>query len=89
MLTVDDPATIEVCELLNQLIIAAGKWDLGAQVVRAVAAALVDVDWTGILNVTGDFVSYGMDYELHDLEEAMAASAPAERIDDFKARGLR
>ncbi len=88
LIHLEDPATVEVCDLFNQQVIATEQWDLGLTVVQEVAAALTHVDWTGILDVTDDFVIYGMDYEMHDLEEAMAASVPAGRIDDLRRRGL-
>lgn len=40
-----------------------------------------------LVEVTDDFVAFAVDPEMDDLEEALAASAPPERIADWRARG--
>ena len=54
---------------------------------RAAAAELTRRDWTGVLDVTDDFVAFAVDPGLTDLEEALGASAPGQRIADWRGRG--
>jgi hypothetical protein len=88
-LEIDDPATLEICGLLEQEIQAGQKWETARRILREVAAALTRHDWRGILDVTPDFVVYAIDHELEAdyLEEALLASVSKQQVAEWKAQG--
>lgn len=88
-LEITDPDALEACQLLEQEIWSDKKWDTGTRILRDVASALSRHDWTGILRVTPDFVVYAIDYEFegHDIEGVLSASASQEQIQEWKEKG--
>ena len=81
------PDRLEACRQLDQEVRNKQRWRLGTQMLREAAAELTRHDWTGLVEVTDDFIAFAADPEVDDLEEALAASAPSERIADWRARG--
>jgi hypothetical protein len=88
-LEITEPATLEICALLEQEIQAGQRWATATQILRDVAAALTGYDWRGILDVTPDFVVYAIDHELEadHLEEVLRASATPEQVQDWQRKG--
>jgi len=88
-LEITDPDTLEICQLLEQEIQVGKKWDTATRILRDVAAALTHHDWTGILDITPDFVVYAIDHEMegHDLEGVLSTSASHEQIQEWKGKG--
>ena len=87
VLEVPEPDSLESFRQFEQEVRSSQRWELGAPMLRAAAAELTRRDWTGVLEVTDDFVAFADDPEFADLEQALAASAPSERIAEWKARG--
>lgn len=81
------PDRLEACRQFDQEVLSAQQWALGTRMLREAAAELTRHDWTGDVTVTDDFVAYAVDPEADDLDEALAASAPPERLAGWKARG--
>jgi hypothetical protein len=82
-----DPDRLEACRQFDQEVRSGQRWSLGARMLRDAAAELTRRDWTGVLDVTADFVAFAVEPELDDLEDVLAASAPPERIAAWKVRG--
>jgi hypothetical protein len=82
----------DVVRVLAQELTLLDSEDLGAkcgseisrEVACAVARELNDVDWTGILSVTDDFVVYAVDFEVCDFERNLAACLPPERFTSLR-----
>ncbi len=89
LLEINDRVPLETCQLLEQEIQSMRSWDVGTALLRDVARALTHYDWTGILTVTPDFVVYAIDHEFegHDIEKVLSASASQDQIRDWKAKG--
>lgn len=87
-LEIDDPTHQDENALFDQEIALTEQWGRGREMLRGVAAGLMQRRWDGILNVTPDFVVYAMDYECDDLWESMAASVPADQLNEFYEQGL-
>jgi len=88
-LSISDPDTLEICSQLEQEIQAGSKWDTATEILRDVAAALTRHDWTGVLNVTPDFVVFAIDWEMEgdDLERVLGASASRDQLAEWKQKG--
>jgi hypothetical protein len=86
-LEISDPDTLEACQRLGQEIQTGEKWTTATRILREVAAALTQYDWTGILDITPDFVVFAIDHEMDDLEAALRASATPEQIREWKKKG--
>ena len=86
---IDDPATLEICDRLEQEIREEARWTTATRILRDAAAELTRRDWSGILDVTPDFVVFAIDWEMEgdDLEEILAASASREQIQVWKRKG--
>jgi hypothetical protein len=82
-----DPDALASCRQFDQEVLTSQRWQLGGRMLREAAAALTRRDWTGVLDVTDDFVVFALDPEATELEDALAASVPRERITEWKARG--
>jgi hypothetical protein len=63
-LTIDDPETLEICQVLDQEIRAGEKWNTATSILRDVARILTRHDWSSILTVTPDFVVFALDAEI-------------------------
>jgi hypothetical protein len=87
--TVDLPAPdrLEACRLFDQEVRSKQRWELGTQMLREAAAALTRRDWSGVVEVTDDFVAFAVDPEMDELDEALGTSAPPARIAEWRARG--
>lgn len=88
-LEIDDPETLEICQLLEQEIQTGEKWDIATRILRDVAAALTLYDWSGILNVTPDFVVFTLDPEMEGdhLVEVLSSSVPKKQIQEWIDKG--
>ncbi len=84
----DDPAGERDRALLDEGIARANAWDLGRQTLWQVARELGERDWSGVLDVTDDFVALALDYEADELAESLAACASPERLALLRARGF-
>jgi hypothetical protein len=84
---ITDPDTLVHCQRLEQEIAVGEKWTTATRILRDIAAALTQYDWTGILDVTPDFVVFAIDHEMDDLEAALRASASKEQIREWKKKG--
>jgi hypothetical protein len=85
----DDPAILGTCQLLEQEIQAGEKWDTATAILREIAAQLTRQDWTGIVDVTPDFVAYALDPELEgdQMVEVLRSSVSQKQINEWKAKG--
>lgn len=86
-LELPNPDSLAACRQLDQEGRGGGDWRLGERMLREAAVALTRHDWSGIMDVTADFVAFALDPEMTELEDALQASAPAESIADWKSRG--
>jgi hypothetical protein len=88
-LEITDPDTLEICSQLEQEIQAGSKWDTAARILRDVAAALTRHDWSGILDITPDFVVFAIDWEMEGdhLEEVLRACASKDQVEEWKKKG--
>ncbi len=84
---ITDPETLEACRQLEQEIKMKSKWDTATEILYEVACTLSHYDWTGILNVTPDFVVFAIDYEMDDLTTALRESTSEEQIYKWKQKG--
>ncbi len=82
-----DPAVLETCERAEQEIHTREAWNQGRKVLEGMAKVLTDRDWSGILEVTADFVVFAIDHELTPIEEALKASVPRQQIDEWRSKG--
>ncbi len=88
-LEITDAETLEACQQLEQEIQAGEKWDTARQILRQLAAELTHYDWTGILDVTPDFIVFAIDHEMESdqLEGVLKGSASKEQIREWKKKG--
>jgi hypothetical protein len=88
-LQITDPDALEYCGLLEQEIQAKSRWETATNILRDVAAVLTRYDWTGILDITPDFVVYAIDHEMEgdDLGNVLSASASNEQLLEWKKKG--
>ncbi|MBN1200584.1 MAG: hypothetical protein JXJ20_01890 [Anaerolineae bacterium] len=86
-LEITDPATLQLCQQMEQEIQMGQRWETATDILRDVAAALTRHDWSGILDVTPDFVVFAIDHEMDDLVEALSASVSQEQIAAWQAKG--
>jgi hypothetical protein len=88
-LQITDPATLEICSQLEQEIQAGRKWDTAASILRDVAVALNQHDWSGILDATPDFVVFPIDWEMEgdQLEQVLRACTSDEQIEEWRQKG--
>jgi hypothetical protein len=88
-LTMDDPETLEMCQILEQEIQAGEKWDTATGILRDVARILTQHDWTNILNVTPDFVVFALDPEMEGdrLVEVLSSSVSKQQIQEWVDKG--
>ncbi len=86
---ITDPDTLAACQQLEQEIQASEKWDTARQVLRQLAAELTHYDWSGIQEVTPDFVVFAIDHEMEgdQLEAVLKGSASKEQIREWKKKG--
>lgn len=84
---ITDPDTLTHCQRLEQEIRMGEKWSTATRILREVAAALTHYDWTGILDITPDFVVFAIDHEIDNLETALRASVSKEQIREWKKKG--
>ncbi|MHC4216186.1 MAG: hypothetical protein ACYSWP_22765 [Planctomycetota bacterium] len=84
---ITDPEMLEACRQLEQEIKMKSKWDTATEILQEVACTLSHYDWTGILNVTPDFVVFAIDFEADDLTNALRQSASEEQINKWKREG--
>jgi hypothetical protein len=86
---IDDPETTQLCDRLEQEVRAGGRWKAATRILREVAAELTRRDWTGLLDVTGEFVVFAIDWEMEgdDLERILAASVSGEQIREWRKNG--
>jgi hypothetical protein len=86
---ITDPETLETCQQLEQEIQAGEKWNAARQILRQLAAELTHYDWTGILDVTPDFIVFAIDHEMEgdQLEAVLKGSASKEQIREWKKKG--
>jgi hypothetical protein len=83
----EDPAGARDYALLDEGIARDNAWELGRETLQRVARELTLRDWSGILDVTDDFVALARDYESDDRAESLAASVPADRLALLRSRG--
>lgn len=88
-LQITDPDTLAACQQLEQEIQSSQNWAQATQILREVAAALTNYDWTGILDVTPDFVVFAIDHEMEadQLQVVLKKSASKELIRAWKKKG--
>lgn len=87
--TIDDPETLEMCQFLEQEIRASEKWDEATGILRDVAAILTRHDWSGILDITPDFVVFALDPELEgeNMREILSDSVSQQQIQEWQDKG--
>lgn len=78
----------EDVRMLNQLISEQGAYAKGIRVIRKVAAELGKLDWSKMLDITGDFVVYSVGTELADLEADLRACIGAKKLAALKKANL-
>lgn len=86
-LELPNPDSLAACRQFDQEIRSAQTWRMGEQMLREAAGTLTRQDWTGVMEVTDDFVAFALDPEMTELESALAASASADGIAEWKVRG--
>jgi hypothetical protein len=88
-LEITDPDTLEICSQLEQEIQAGGRWEAATRILRDVAAGLTRHDWSGILDITADFVVFAIDWEMEgdDLAAVLGASASKEQLREWRDKG--
>jgi hypothetical protein len=88
-LTLEDPETLELCQMLEHEIQAGERWDTATDILRDVAAILTRYDWSAILEVTPDFVVFALDPEMEgdQIEAVLSRSVPPSQIREWKERG--
>jgi hypothetical protein len=65
------------------------RWDDIRSLFIRVARDLNEQDWSGLLNVTDDFIVFANDYEAgNDVHDAIRASVPMEKLRILQAKGL-
>ena len=74
--------------LLDEGIARTNAWELGRRTLQQAARELGGRDWSGILDVTDDFVVLALDYEGDELAESLAACVTQDRLSVLRARGL-
>ncbi len=74
--------------LLDDGIARLNAWDAGRRMLRKVARELGEGDWSGVLDVTDDFVVLALDYEADELAESLGECVPLEKLATLRARGL-
>jgi len=82
-----DPDALAACRQFDQEVLSSSRWELGGRMLGEAAAELTRRDWTGALDVTDDFVVFAIDPMMDDLEEALAKSAPTDRIASWRDAG--
>lgn len=88
-LEISDPQTLEACQALEQEIQAGQKWNTATRILRELAATLTRYDWSGILDVTPDFVVFALDPELEgdNLTAVLSSSVSKDQIREWKNKG--
>jgi len=74
--------------LLDEGIARTNAWELGRRTLQLAARELGGRDWSGVLDVTEDFVVLALDYEGDELAESLAACVPQDRLAGLRAQGL-
>jgi hypothetical protein len=77
----------EACLPANQECRLRGSWKEAAQCLNQIAGDLGNMNWTGILQTTEDFVCYAVDLELTEFRRNLKASAPPELVKAFGQKG--
>jgi hypothetical protein len=84
-----DVDLIDTYALFNQQYhLMATPEELAGDVINSIAAELMQMDWHDKLNITDDFVVYGVDFEANHLDRNMAASIPEARLALLRQRGF-
>jgi hypothetical protein len=86
-LQIDDPLGARDYALLDEGVARQNAWEIGRRTLRLAARDLALSDWSGVLDVTDDFVVLALDYEGDERSEALVASAPPEKVALLRARG--
>jgi hypothetical protein len=73
--------------LFDEEVARQNAWELGRRALRRAARELSALDWSGILDVTDDFIVLDRDYEADDRAESIAACAPPEKLAAIRGRG--
>lgn len=85
--TLADSELVELCDLVNQECGRRHHWGDGAKMLNDVAKMLNQVNWSGILKTTPDFVVYATDLELGDLRKNLRYSIPRDLYNHFNKQG--
>ncbi len=87
--SIDDPQTLEICQILEQEIQAGEKWDTATRILRDVAAILTRQDWRGILDTTPDFVVFALDAEMEadQMVNILSGSVSKKQIQEWMDKG--
>lgn len=83
----DNEELSHICELLNQECGLRERWNDASRLLNEVAKLLGEIDWSGKLQTTTDFVSYATECELSDLRQNLKFSVPSSLFDRFKREG--
>jgi hypothetical protein len=76
------------CDWYNRLLEKKGTNAPAHKLLNEVATELGNMDWTGKLNITDDFVAYAVDTDGADLQKNLKQSVPTERLKKLKAAKL-
>lgn len=87
-LEISDEEFIAMCTLLNQQLQIKGKMNLANNLLNKVAAKLMEVDWSTLLNITSDFIVYATDFEQADFYRNIKVSVPKSRRTLLRRNGF-
>jgi hypothetical protein len=87
-LSVEDPDLEKACRRLNEQMDLKGTCEPARKLLNSVAAASMQVDWSGKVQTTPDFIVYAVDLELTDLKKNLQGTVPAPLLEAFKQNGL-
>jgi hypothetical protein len=77
----------QACRAVNQECRLRDSWKDAERVLNALARELGEMDWTGILQTTDDFVAYAIDLQLTQLRRNLKYSARPDLVKTFQQRG--
>jgi hypothetical protein len=87
--TIDDPETLEICQILEQEIHTGEKWDTATRILRDIATILTHQEWSNTLDTTPDFVVFALDAEMEgdQMLEILSSSVSDKQIQEWKCKG--
>lgn len=88
-LRIETEDVVGPCRLMNQQLAMKGQCAPAKHLLNRVAATLMQRDWKGVLNTTGDFIVAAVDLESQDdLDRNIKKSVPAKMIQNLKRHGF-